>query len=154
LKSVIFAVFFTLLYPFRCFSHLFRTYLQIHNLSSFLIGINKKPLRLISFANPILLSSQSVFAFYYSFFLFSFFLNQDIKLCLIKWILFLPQASQTPGNELSSGHCLCLQQPDIRGWSLGPTHPSGVQAAGDSQSQQASVCTVESQQSVSTNPHT
>lgn len=64
------------------------------------------------------------------------------------------QASQTPSNELPSGHCLCLQQPDVCGWSLRQAHRAGVQTAGDGQSQQAAVCAVEPQQPVSTNQHT
>lgn len=59
------------------------------------------------------------------------------------------QASQTPGDELPGGHRLCLQQPDVRGRTPGPAHPAGVQAPGDGQSQQAAVCAVEPQQSVS-----
>lgn len=63
--------------------------------------------------------------------------------------LSLPQASPTPGNELPGGQYLRLQQPDVCGRTFGPADPAGVQAAGDSQSQQAAVCAVEPQQSVS-----
>ena len=76
-------------------------------------------------------------------------------LCLIKPMysnsaLCLLQASQTPGNELPGGQYLSLQQPDVCQRTLGSAHPAWIQAAGDGQSQQATVCAVELQQSVST----
>ena len=65
----------------------------------------------------------------------------------------LPQTAQTSSNELPSGHRLRLQQPDVREWPPGAANPAGVQAPGDGQSEQAPVCSVEPQQSVSANQH-
>lgn len=62
---------------------------------------------------------------------------------------FLPQASPASSNELPSCQHLRLQQWDVCERTLGPACPAWVQAAGDSQSQQTSVCAVEPQQPVS-----
>lgn len=63
-----------------------------------------------------------------------FFLTAGYKTLLVRssdWLAILslpspPKASQTPSYELPGGDHLRLQQPDIRGRSLGPAHTAGV----------------------------